>query len=193
MPRDYLTTGQVSRAWGVSLVTINQWIKQGKLRTIRTLGGHNRIPAEEFERLRTMYGLPSDHAERCRILVVDDDPRMLQFVLEILRKIRPAPKLEGAHDGYEGLLRAGAFRPDLLVLDLRMPGMDGFEVCRRIKGDPTTSGMKILALTGFPREFTQEKAFQCGVDAFLAKPFAIRDLVRHVKHLLQQVVGQFDS
>ena len=85
---------------------------------------------------------------------------MVSLVSDALRGIRPPLKLEAAFDGYEGLLKVGTFRPHLLVLDLRMPGLDGFEVCRRIKGDPATRATRILAITGYPEDFSRERAVE---------------------------------
>lgn len=180
----YLTTGQVAQALEVSLVTVKKWIKQGKLKAFRTPGDHYRVAAQEFERFGAQYGFLSKPREAPRILVVDDEPEMVALVSETLRGIRPPPKFESAFDGYEGMLKVGTFRPHLLVLDLRMPGVDGFEVCRRIKGDPATRETKILAITAYPEDAAQEKALQCGADAFLAKPFTVRELKAQVRRLL---------
>ncbi len=115
----YLTTGHVSKACEVSLVTVKKWIKQGKLKAFRTPGGHFRVAAGEFQRFRTTYGFPAEPTDSPRILIVDDDPGVVSLVSDALRGIRPPLKLESAFDGYEGILRVGTFRPNLLVLDLR--------------------------------------------------------------------------
>lgn len=181
----YLTTGEVSKALEVSLVTVKKWIVQGKLKGFRTPGGHYRITVEEFQRLLTAHGFPPPPREHPSILVVDDEPEVVALVSDALRALRPAPKLETALDGYEGILKAGAFRPDLLVLDLRMPGLDGLKVCRHIKGASATRSTKILAITAYPEEFTKEEALQAGADAFLTKPFTIGALRAQVKRLLK--------
>jgi excisionase family DNA binding protein len=181
----YLTTGQVADACEVSLVAVKKWIKGGKLKAFRTPGGHFRIAADEFKRFQTAYRFPSEHEEPPRILVVDDDPKIVELLLDALRAIRPAPKLEAASNGYEGLLKVGTFRPHLLVLDLRMPELDGFEVCRRIKGDPAIQATKILAITAYPEDDAKEKVLQCGADAFLAKPFALKELRAQAGRLIE--------
>src|SRR3990172_6912886 len=181
----YLTTGHVAKACEVSLVTVKKWIRVGKLRAFLTPGRHYRVTLEEFQRFRIEYGFPAEHEAPPRILVVDDEPEMVALVSDALRGMRPAPKLEAALDGYEGMLKVGTFRPHLLVLDLRMPGLDGFEVCRRIKADPATRGTKILAITAYPENSARERALQSGADAFLAKPFTVKELKAEVKHLLR--------
>lgn len=181
----YLTTGEVSKACEVSLVTVKKWVKQGKLKAFRTPGGHFRVAADEFERFRTKYGFSEEPTEPPHILVVDDDPGIVSLVCDALRGIRPPLKLEAAFDGYEGMLKVGTFRPHLLVLDLRMPGVDGFEVCRRIKGDPATRATRILAITGYPEDSAREKAFQSGANAFLTKPFTMKELKAQVRRLIK--------
>lgn len=181
----YLTTGQLAKVLEVSLVTIKKWIKQGKLKAFRTPGGHYRVTVEELERLKTTYGFLAESSEIPHILVVDDEPEMVALVSDALRGTRPAPKLEAAFDGYEGLLKVGTFHPHLLVLDLRMPGLDGFEVCRRIKGDPAIRATRILAITAYPEGSARERALQCGADAFLTKPFTIQELKAQVRRLLK--------
>lgn len=180
----YLTTGEVAKACEVSLVTVKKWIRQRKLKAFRTPGGHFRVTAKEFQRLQVAYGFVREPEDSPRILVVDDDPGLLEVLLNVLRDARPGLKLEAASDGYEGLLKVGTFRPHLLVLDLRMPGMDGFEVCRRIKSDPVLRTAKILAITGYPEDFARERAFESGADAFLTKPFTLTELKAEVKRLM---------
>jgi excisionase family DNA binding protein len=180
----YLTSGQVSKACDVSLVTVKKWINQGKLKAFRTPGSHYRVPVEEFERFRAAYGFLEDLSEHPRILVVDDEPEMVALVSDALRGLRPAPKLEAAFDGYEGMLKVGTFRPHLLVLDIRMPRLDGLAVCRRIKADPATRATRILAITAYPEESAKERALECGADAFLTKPFTLKALRAQVKRLL---------
>lgn len=178
----YLTTGDAARACDVSLVAVKKWIRQGKLRAIRTPGGHFRIPADEFERFRAEYRFGGSQRRR-RILVVDDEPDIVTMISEALR-VDARWEIGAAANGYDGLLKVGTFRPDLLVLDLRMPRIDGFEVCRRVKGDETTRATKILAISGFGGEGARDDALAAGADAFLAKPFFTRQLEQEVRRLL---------
>ncbi len=185
----YLTTGHVAKACEVSLVTVKKWIRLGKLRAFRTPGHHYRVTLEEFRRFRIEYGFPAEHEAPPGILVVDDEPEMVALVSDALRGVRPAPKLEAAFDGYEGMLKVGVFRPHLVVLDLQMPGLDGFEVCRRIKADPATRGTKILAITAYPQNAAKERALECGAEAFLPKPFTLKELKAQVKRLMARARG----
>jgi CheY-like chemotaxis protein len=164
---------------------VKKWIGQAKLRAIRTPGGHFRIPVEEFQRFRAAYGFPLEPQPARRILVVDDSPLVVDFIVDALRDLQPGSKLESASNGYEGLLKVGTFCPDLLVLDLRMPGLDGLEVCRRVKANPATRTTQILVITAFVDEGTAEEARRAGADGFLRKPLRLDDLNAEVERLIR--------
>lgn len=182
--RQFLTTGGAARMCQVSTMTIKKWIGTGKLKAFRTPGGHYRIDPGEFEKFLAAYRFPSESEDPPRVLVVDDDPSVVEALVTAFRALLPEFKLEAASGGYEGLIKIGTFRPHLLVLDLRMPGLDGFEVCRRVKSDPALLSTNILAVTAYPEEFSREKALQCGADAFFVKPLNIGELIARVKSLV---------
>jgi len=80
----------------------------------------------------------------------------------------------------------GAFHPDLLVLDVRMPRLDGFEVCRRLKARQDTASVRILAMTAYPEGDVRERILECGADDLMAKPFAMEKFLSRVQALLGQ-------
>jgi excisionase family DNA binding protein len=182
--RRYLTTGDVAREFGVTPASVKKWIGQEKLRALRTPGQHYRISVEEFERFRAAYHFPAEPEQAPRILVVDDSPIVVDFVMDLLRDLLPGSDLEGASNGYEGLLKVGTFHPNLLILDLRMPGLDGLEVCRRIKANPATRTTRILMITAFAEDETEAEARRAGADGFLRKPPQTDDLKAEVARLL---------
>jgi excisionase family DNA binding protein len=176
------TTGYVAAACQVSVVAVKKWIAQGKLHAIRTPGGHYRIAADDFDRFRAQYRFAGGAAPPARVLIVDDEPQIVALIADRLAESEEW-RVDTAGEGYEGLLKVGTFRPDVLVLDLRMPHMDGFEVCRRVKSNPATRGTSILAISGDGSPSTARRALSSGADAFLAKPFAIADLEEHLTRL----------
>ncbi|MBI5903314.1 MAG: response regulator, partial [Deltaproteobacteria bacterium] len=93
-------------------------------------------------------------------------------------------EIETAADGYEALIKVGDFKPELLILDIMMPRIDGFEVCRRLKGDESTSDIKILAVTAYGKE-DMEKIVKCGADDCLPKPLGLREFQKSVENLLE--------
>jgi excisionase family DNA binding protein len=179
----FLTTGDIAERLQVTIPTVKRWIREGHLTAFRTAGGHYRVTEDEVARFENQQGIPSAADEPLKILVVDDDPRFVDAVVEALT-IEPRFRIETAHDGYEGLIKIGTFRPDLLILDIRMPELDGFEVCRKVKGDPVTNETKILAITGYVDGSAREQIFEAGADAYLEKPLRLDRLHAEVSRLL---------
>ena len=118
-----------------------------------------------------------------RVLVVDDEPSIVISV-EFLMK-REGFEVSVARDGEDALALIGSERPDLVVLDVMMPKLNGFEVCERVRADPAFADMRILMLTAKGREAEMSKGLALGADAYMAKPFSTRDLVARVKELLE--------
>ncbi len=117
-----------------------------------------------------------------KILIVDDEPNIV-ISLEFLMR-REGFEVGVARDGEEALMRIRDDRPDLVLLDVMMPKINGFEVCERVRADPALAGTRILMLTAKGREAEVAKGLALGADAYVAKPFSTRDLVQRVKSLL---------
>jgi len=117
-----------------------------------------------------------------KVLIVDDEPNISISVEFLMR--REGFEVLVAHDGEEGLERIRADRPDLVVLDIMMPKLDGFEVSKAVRADPALAGVRILMLTAKGREAEIAKGLSLGADAYIPKPFSTRDLVAKVKELL---------
>lgn len=121
-----------------------------------------------------------------RVLIVDDEPNIV-ISLEFLMK-REGFAVSVARDGEEALERIRAERPDLVILDVMMPKLNGFEVCETVRTDPQLAAVRILMLTAKEREAEMRKGISLGADAYIAKPFSTRDLVDRVKSLLDSAV-----
>jgi excisionase family DNA binding protein len=181
----YLTTGEVASRCQVSVGTVKNWIEAGQLEAFRTPGRHFRIRAAELRRFQAAFGFGAEADESPRILVVDDQQDFADLALDALKELLPGARVEGACGGYEALLRIGSLQPHLLVLDLRMPGLDGFEVCRRVKEAPATKATKIVAMTGFDDDQAEQLALTCGADAFVSKRAGLATLGRRITALLE--------
>jgi CheY-like chemotaxis protein len=121
--------------------------------------------------------------DAAKILVVDDDRMVRQILLEALA-IPRRYLLEEAANGIEASIRLGTYRPDLLILDVFMPEMDGLEVCRSIRAEPELAGMKVIITTGFPGHPKLDELAELGYTHVLAKPFNIPELMHTVETLL---------
>jgi two-component system, OmpR family, response regulator len=184
----FLTTGQIAAACQVTIPTVKRWIREGHLSAFQTAGGHFRVTEEEFRRFQDAHRIPVDRPAPeiealPKILIVDDDVSLVDTLWEAL-SWEGRYKVEVAQDGYEGLIKVGSFAPRLLVLDIRMPGLNGFQVCRRVKADPATRGTRILAITGHGGQHTREQILEAGADGFLEKPISLDNLHREVARLI---------
>jgi excisionase family DNA binding protein len=182
--RNLLTTGDVAAHCHVTYETVNAWIKAGKLKSFTTPGRHHRIAVEDFRQFLETYHLPPyQPANGYRVLVVDDTPEVVRMLCRLLQR-RFGCEVATAVDGFEAGLQVAAFQPDLVILDLRMPQLDGFQVCRRLKSRPETRRTKVLVLTGFATADNIRRMAECGADDWLAKPFDPEELKRRVGALL---------
>ncbi|MFQ5899466.1 MAG: two-component system response regulator [Candidatus Methylomirabilia bacterium] len=118
-----------------------------------------------------------------RVLIVDDDASALSAMVEALSLDRRY-KIEAAPGSYEGLIKVETFQPHLLILDLRLPGLSGFQVCRRVKADPATHATRILAITGYAEWDAREGILEAGADGFLEKPFELTELRAQAARLI---------
>lgn len=117
-----------------------------------------------------------------KILIAEDEPNIV-ISLEFLLK-EAGYEVAIARDGSQALTLAGALRPDLIVLDVMLPALNGFDVCRRLRGSREGKDMKVLMLTARGRDSEVEKGMAAGADAYMTKPFATRELMRVVAELL---------
>ncbi|WP_280714165.1 response regulator transcription factor [Kitasatospora sp. MAP5-34] len=119
-----------------------------------------------------------------RILVVDDDPTVAEVVVGYLT--RAGYQVDRAADGREALVRAEAFRPDLLVLDLMLPEIDGLEVCRRLRATGHGATLPVVMLTAKGDEADRILGLELGADDYVTKPFSPRELVLRVHSVLRR-------
>jgi len=117
-----------------------------------------------------------------RILIVDDEPNIV-ISLEYLMK-REGYETAVAGDGEAALASLAERAPDLVILDVMLPKLNGFEVCRQLRADPRWKGVRVLMLTARGRDTEVAKGLGVGADAYVTKPFSTKDLVALVKHLL---------
>lgn len=185
------TTFEAAKICHVSPLSIINWVNAGRLSAFRTPGGHRRIRREDLIRFMRENQIPlpedlTDGSGRPKVLVVDDEPLIRDVVAEYLSTRTERPyEVAVAADGFEAGRLVTAFRPDVVLLDLRMPGLDGFQVCRSIKEDKETSGIIVLVMTGFHSPETEARALACGAVKCLEKPISPQEIAG----VLDQVVG----
>ncbi|MEM7220994.1 MAG: response regulator [Pseudomonadota bacterium] len=177
---NWLTPTEVADALGVAAVTVRQWAQKGLLPARVTAGGHRRFDAAivvEFARARGMpIGGVLRESSANRLLVVDDDERFNGFLCEALRSEHPELELSRAFDGFDAGRMVQRHAPAIVLLDIMMPGLDGIEVCRRIKQDPETARTRVIGMTGHHTDSLETRMLSVGAEVLLRKPFALHEL-----------------
>ena len=185
---EILTPSQASKYCKVSTKTIINWIEAGELSTLKTAGGHRRIKKDDLDKFLKKKGLSLPEGikieERKKILVVDDDRIIVETIVQALEEDEYGYDLISAADGFEAGLQVSHFKPDLLILDIMMPDINGYEVCRKIKSNPDTTNIKIIALSAYLNEEAFDKMKEYGADACFSKPLPLGQLKDIVVKLL---------
>ncbi len=116
-----------------------------------------------------------------KVLLVDDEPNIIMSLDFLMRKAKYEVFI--GRNGTEALSIARAELPDVIILDIMMPDIDGYEVCRQLKADPATAKAKVIFLSAKSREPDIEKGYELGASLYITKPFSTRDLMKKVKEL----------
>lgn len=185
MNKNILSIPQAAEFCSLSRGTIWKYVKTGELKASLTPGRQYRIlnkDLELFMREKGMYPFAKYQPASKKILIVDDDSQ----IQKVLTNVLSAQKYETAvaSDGFEAGVKVTEFKPGLIILDLFMPGMDGFEVCKRIKENPLSSQTKILAITGYDTEENKDRIMEAGADGYMAKPFLKDEILQQIEALL---------
>lgn len=177
--KSYLTPLEVAELLMVSPTTVRQLASEGKIRSSVTPGGHRRfqrMDVETFSRERGLtLQLPDD--QTIRILIVDDDVDIASVLTRLLKRADPNIQTMTASSGFDTGRMVQEFRPHFLLLDIMMPGIDGIEVCKTIKQDPSSKAMRVIAMTGFYEDATVKRILDAGAELCLKKPFSTEALL----------------
>jgi excisionase family DNA binding protein len=190
-PSEFCSTAQAAAIIGVSHRTIQLWVESGILHAWKTAGGHRRITLQSVNKLVDQrhqalspptlpVPLP---AARKKLLVVDDDAMLLRlYELEMGGWDLPFDLLK-AKNGFEALIKIGEAKPDLLISDLSMPGMDGFRMIRTLRGDSAYADMAIIVVSGLDKGTVASMGLPADIP-FFPKPVPFRGLRDAVERVL---------
>ncbi len=153
---DVMTTREAGEILGVAVRTVQLWVEAGVLPAWRTAGGHRRIARSAVEKLMAerqkdlspASAIPAITHPVLKLLLVEDDPLLLRLFSGVVAAWNFPVELHTATNGFDGLVRIGEMRPDIVVTDLVMPGMDGFEMLRALKKPGSGfSSLKLLVIS----------------------------------------------
>lgn len=182
---DVLTSSEAARLCGVSFRTVIRWIERGQLQAYKLPGrGDHRIPVAELRRFMRANAIPEPTEMQLdmprRVLIAEDDTNMARAIARTLKQDGYETAI--AADGFQAGLKLYSYKPGVLTLDLRMPGVDGFDVLRLLRENPLPFPCKVLIVSGETPALLHEALAQ-GADGVLAKPFSNEDLLAALRGL----------
>jgi excisionase family DNA binding protein len=178
------TTHEVSRLLHVNPRSVINWIEQSLLPSYRTPGGHRRIRRDDLLAFLRKHQIPTPESlveGKFNVLIVDDEQEIVDLMKTFLLR-QGGYDVTTASDGISALLEVGRAKPDLLILDIMIPGVDGIEVCRRIKADSNNRTI-IIAVSGNAEH--ENDIIRAGADAFMVKPLDLERLQSEARRLLR--------
>lgn len=181
-------TQEIAKMCQVAQGSVIRWIKEGKLQASLTAGGHYRVRGRDLNQFLTNLRLPLPQElqnKGKKILIVDDEPEVRKLVRWIIEENFTDLQLEEAEDGFVAGWKTHEFLPDLVILDLMMPGLDGFRVCQFIRSFPQFQSIKILAISAWMDGNVEQKFKDLGAQDFVSKPFDVDILKDKIAAQLQ--------
>ena len=180
------TTGEAAKICKVSQQTIIRCFDNGQLKGFRVPGSRfRRIPREALYKFMKDNGIPTDALEsgKRKVLLVDDDAELVELICKVLDEDGRF-EVRVAQNGFDAGMMVKEYRPDLLVLDVMLPDINGKEVCQRVRNDKTMDDVRIICISGMVEDDKIEDLKAAGANDFLHKPFEVETLVERMCHLL---------
>lgn len=192
-----LAVGQVAKICCVSKKTVLNWIYNGALKAFTTHGGHYRVWPVNIKKFLDSSGMdiPFEYVDDTsqRILIIDDERPFIQMMKSVISAELPDVDVSATEDGYEGLLLIGELKPQLLVLDIKMPKVDGFQVLELLRSRKIEHDMRILVISGYLDDETLGKLPRDVVDVVLEKSTEIKVLIDTIAGLVRGEVSSVQS
>jgi excisionase family DNA binding protein len=176
-----LTSHQAGLLLQVNPSSINNWVREGRIPAFRTPGGHRRIRAADLVTFLTDHDMPIPKdllgATRRKVLWVDDDQKQLRSVEKLFKPFADKIDLRTIDNGIEALVQVGFFKPHLIVLDVIMPNLDGFEVVERLRANADTKEIDIIMASANIDNAQKRRAKALGVERVIDKPVTVDEVL----------------
>lgn len=190
---DFISTREAARLLGVGLTTVQQWVESGALPAWKTAGGHRRIPLAAIEAIRKQQQAalgtapaPESASASFKVLMVEDEPVQREIYCRELADWGLPIHIFTAEDGFEALMVIGRHAPDLIITDLVMPGMDGFEMIRKLVAQPSVFKGSIIVFTSLnPEQIKALGGLPPGISVY-PKPVSFAALRPLVEQMMQR-------
>ncbi len=181
------TTGEAAKICKVSQQTIIRCFDNGQLKGFRVPGSRfRRIPREALYKFMRDTGIPTDALEsgKRKVLLVDDDAELVEVMNKFLDEDGRF-EVRIASNGFDAGMMVKEYRPDIIVLDVMLPDINGKEVCHRVRADTSLEDVRILCISGMIEEDKIQELRLAGADKFLHKPFDVEELIDEMCALLE--------
>jgi excisionase family DNA binding protein len=181
------TTGEAAKICKVSQQTIIRCFDNGTLKGFRVPGSRfRRIPRDQLFAFMRDNGIPTDALEsgKRKVLIVDDDEELVELLVDTFSRDGRF-ELKTANNGFDAGMLVKEFRPDLVVLDVMLPDINGKEVCQRVRSDSTLEQVKIICISGMIEQDKIADLKAAGANDFMHKPFDVNKLLDHCCDLLE--------
>lgn len=184
---EHISPQQAADLCGVSRSTLLRWLDEGAIPHSSTAGGWRRILLQDLVAFMREHGIPVPldiDPGPPRILLVDDEPAVTRGLRRVIRQALPEAEVHEVNDGFSAGLTALEILPHVMLLDLRMPGLDGVEVCVRMRQQPLLRGTAVVVLSGHIDDPIEAELKALGVRACLRKPIPAPDLIETLRPML---------
>jgi len=186
------TTGEAAKICKVSQQTIIRCFDSGQLKGFRVPGSRfRRIPREQLYIFMRENGIPTDALEsgKRKVLIVDDDEELVELITDALERDGRF-EVRTANNGFDAGMLVKEYRPDLIVLDIMLPDINGKEVCQRVRSDKSMNEVRIICISGMVEDDKINELKAAGANDFLHKPFEVERLIeRMCQHLDLEVTA----
>jgi len=181
------TTGEAAKICKVSQQTIIRCFDNGSLKGFRVPGSRfRRIPRDQLFTFMKVNGIPTDALEsgKRKVLIVDDDEDLVELLADVFEKDGRFD-VRRANNGFDAGMQVKEFRPDLVVLDVMLPDINGKEVCTRVRSDPNLDSVRIICISGMVEQEKVDELMKSGANDFMHKPFTVDRLMDRACELLE--------
>ena len=186
----FLSVKQVAEYLEVSKQAVDKWINAGEFKVFRLPSGRIKILRSDFlDYIKTnelyldkeFFNIGSN-----KIVVIDDNESIHSLFQKFFEEVNSDLEVKYAADGMSGLLLLGASKPDIVILDIEMPGMNGIDLCKKILADDSLAGIYIVVISGYLSKYEKELK-KIGLETFIEKPFTFKDLNETLLPLLNEL------
>lgn len=183
-PKKYMTSLEAAGLLMVSPVTIREWARKGLLQSVSTAGGHRRFMLDQLQQFARAHGIQLESPDGApapkplRILFVDDDSVFTEYLREIVLAADSSITVQTAMDGFRAGQLTEGFQPQVVALDISMPGINGIELCRRLRASPVTAKSRLIILSGSLSPENVAAVREAGADAWIEKGASRAEILR---------------